>query len=234
MGRGLSSVCPPQAVANASRRESFILFFEHIVHHIFGRRNTIRSKVKAVHCWNSGGFSLEHEPHKDSIRKGRVKQLLRDMYSAGFLLWQETGMSDGLASIIQQVDPNVSIAHTPPNEQFPYGAAILWPRHKYGDQLWTRELIPGCAVAAGVHTADGPVTLISVYAPNNKQAAVLQVLRKYFEKGNLDPVVIVGGDFNFRNGGSAYQDAVHFLMTTHGMKPDVYGGSTTKPTKPEA
>ena len=128
--------------------------------------------------------------------------ILRNMYNNGIMLWQESGMSDGFASIIQQVDSNVCIIHTPPNEEYPYGAAILWPRHKFGDHLWARVIIPGCVVGAGIYTVDGPATVISVYAPNSKQSLVSQAMNKYLAKWCKEDVVIIGGDFNFKTAGS--------------------------------
>ena len=216
-----NEIQPPPLPGVPSRKDRFRRLLELILHFMLGARNTIRSKIRAIHCWNAGGFCLNKEPHKDSVTKGRVKTILHRMYRNGILLWQETGMSDGLASIIQQVDSNVCIIHTPPNNEYPYGSAILWPRHKFGDHLWAREIIPGCVIAAGVNTADGPATIISVYAPNNRQSLVSQALKKYLDKWCNEDVVVVGGDFNFNNGGTSYQEAIHFIMAASGMRPAI-------------
>ena len=70
--------------------------------------------LRGVDCWNSGGFCSKDDNHKDSTLKGRGKGIILRIYTNGIFLWQETVMTDGRASIMQQTDPNICIIHTPP------------------------------------------------------------------------------------------------------------------------
>lgn len=122
---------------------------------------------------------------------------------------------------MKQVDSNVCIVHAPPNETHPFGAATLWPCHRFGEHLWARALVPGCAVVAVLHTSDGPIMVVLVYAPSQKQDTTADALRRYLAKWCKEDIVIVGGDFEFNNGGSAYQEAIHVTMTSNGLRPAI-------------
>jgi hypothetical protein len=177
-----------------------------IINHIFNEQNTIVATIKKVTSWNTGGFTEQAQGISENISKGRVAKIIALTYRTGIVLWQETGMTDALAATIQQYDPNIAIVHSPPNNLYPYGTAILWPRHRYGDPLWTSTIVPGCIVATAINTGDGPAVIISAYMPRSKLNDCADSIQRFIPHIQNYPIIIIGGDFNFKSGRVGYEE----------------------------
>ena len=189
-----------------------------IVNSIFNEVNTVVSKIRKVATWNTGGFTEQAQSIYENISKGRVAKIIALTYRVGIVLWQETGMTDALAATIQQYDPNIIIIHSPPNDQYPYGTAILWPRHKFGDPLWMCTIVPGCIIAAAVNTGDGPAVIMSTYMPRSKLTECADSIKHFLPHIRNYPTVIIGGDFNYRSAKTGYEEGILYTMAINGLK----------------
>ena len=189
-----------------------------IIHFMFSEVNTIIAKIRKIATWNTGGFTEQAQSIYENISKGRVAKIVALTYRVGIVLWQETGMTDALAATIQQYDPNIVIVHTPPNNVYPYGSAILWPRHKFGDPMWMCTIVPGCIIAAALNTGDGPAVIMSAYMPRSKLTECADSIKQFLPHIRNYPTAILGGDFNYRSGKTGYEDGILYTMAINGLK----------------
>ena len=98
-----------------------------------------------------------------------------------------------------------------------YGAAMLWPRHRFGNPQWTKTIVDGAVVAAGVNTKEGPATIISAYIPQGRRFNVANSFKIFLQQCDNCGIVILGGDFNLHSASKSYREAIEIICVSNGL-----------------